>query len=266
MSQEEGTDAAILEAAQRLLAEHGSGFTMAQLAAESGVSRATLYRRVPSKEALAQRLREIGVEPGRGLGSTRERIFDAIRGLLAVHGLSFTVEQVAERAEVGLATVYRSFGDRDGLLHAFFHERGPRGVAAVRLRDLEAPVEQTLHPLVTSLLGFVVEYPGLARTVLLDQGPEAKEIERLRRGGRSTASRLVAYVEAQVKRGVLVGDPRLLASSLLGIVLGTSLLYHRVARSGGRGRALAPLSPDDPAGIEARAHEVVALWLRGASA
>lgn len=265
MSQEEDeADTAILGAAQRLLAEQGPGFTMAELAQRSGVSRATLYRRVPSREALAQRLREAGVDPGEALGSpSRERILDAVGAMLAAHGLAFTVEQVAERAEVGVATVYRSFGDRDGLLRAFFAERGPRRGAAM-LDDLESPVEETLCTLVESLLRFVTELPGLARIVLLDHGPEAREIERLRRGGRSTSSRLLEYVQAQVKRGVLAGDPVLLCTSLVGMVVGTSLLPRRLASKSRRAReALAAMDGRD---IGAQARQLVALWLRGAAA
>ncbi|MCA9704996.1 MAG: TetR family transcriptional regulator [Myxococcales bacterium] len=263
----EGDDARLLEAAQELLDEHGPGFTMAQLAEASGISRATLYRRVPSREALAQRLREAGMDPGEALGSSsRERILDAVQVMLAEQGLSFTVEQLAERAEVGVATIYRSFGDRDGLLRTFFEERGPRRMVVAHLGDLDAPIEDTLRSLVASLLRFAIGLPGLARTVLLDQSPEAREIQRLRRGSRSTFSRLLEYVEAQVERGALVGDPFLLAGTLVGMVLGSTLLFPSLASRAGRRASAARLRPDDCEGIERRAAELVALWLRGARA
>jgi AcrR family transcriptional regulator len=261
-------DACILAAAQRLLKEHGPGFTMGQLAEAAGVSRATLYRRVPSREALAQRLRAQGIEPGAELGDpTRERILEATRALIDAQGLQFTIEQVAERAGMGAATVYRSFGDREGLLRAFFAERSPRRVAAAQLGDLEAPVQVTLQGLVASLLRFVVEHPGLARMVLLDDGPDAREVEHLRKGGRSTFGRLVAYLEAQIERGVLApADPWLLASSLAGAVLGVSLLAPRLAAGAGqRGRARLVLAAGDPAAIDERARALVALWLKGAA-
>lgn len=241
---------------------------MAQLAEAAGVSRATLYRRVPSREALAQRLRALGVEPGAELGDpTRERILEATRTLIDELGLRFTIEQVAERAGVGPATVYRSFRDREGLLRAFFDERSPRRLALVQLRDLDAPVEPTLQAFMAGLLRFAVTHPGLARLVLLSEGDDAAEIERLRKGGASTAGRLVGYLEAQIERGVLApADPWLLAASLLGTAMVSSLLLPRLAGgvAGRRVVARLVLAPDDEAAIEERARVLVSTWLKGA--
>jgi AcrR family transcriptional regulator len=261
---EDEVDAGILEAAQRLLRAHGPGFTMAQLAEAAGVSRATLYRRVPSREALAQRLRARGIEPGAELGDpVRERILDATGALINEQGLRFTIEQVAEQAGVGSATVYRSFGDREGLLRSFLGERTPRALVAMRLGDPSAPVEATLRACVEGLLRFAVAHPGLARIGLLGEGPDAEELERLRKGGRSTLGRLVTYLEAQIERGVLApADPLVLASTLLGAAMGTSLLAARLApRMPGGSRLL--LAPGDDAAIEERARVLVSTWLRG---
>lgn len=264
---EDRVDARILQAAQRLLRSHGPSFTMAQLAEAAEVSRATLYRRVPSREALAQRLRAQGIEPGSELGDpSRERILDATAALMNELGLRFTLELVAERAGVGPATVYRSFGDRDGLLRAFLSERSPRERLAAQLEDLEVPLETTLRSFVGGLLRFAINHPGLARIGLLGEGSEAEELERLRKGGRSTMGRLVAYLEAQVERGALApGDPWLLASSLLGAALGVSLLAPRMSSGAARRAAVRlTLQPGDDAAIEERARVLVSTWLRGA--
>lgn len=53
----------------------------------------------------------------------RERILRSARGLYAERGLDVTVEDVAEDAGVGIATVYRRFPDRDALVEALFHDR-----------------------------------------------------------------------------------------------------------------------------------------------
>lgn len=264
---EERDDARILQAAQRLLRSHGPGFTMAQLAEAAGVSRATLYRRVPSREVLAQRLRAQGVEPGAELGDpSRERILDATAALMNELGLRFTLEQVAERAGLGLATVYRSFGDRDGLLRGFLSERSPRERLAAELEDLDAPLASTLRAFVGGLLRFAVHHPGLARIGLLGEGADAEELERLRKGGRSTIGRLVAYLEAQTERGALApADPWLLASTLLGATLGVSLLAPRMTSGmARRGATRLVLEPGDDAAIDERARVVVSMWLRGA--
>lgn len=265
-SEEDPVDGRILAAAQRLLRSHGPGFTMAQLAEAAGVSRATLYRRVPSREALAQRLRARGVEPGSELGDpVRDRILEATGALVDAEGLRFTIEQVAERAGVGAATVYRSFGDREGLLRAFFDERSPRGLAAAQLCDLEVPVEVALQGFVAAVLRFAIAHPGLARIGLLGEGPDAAELARLRKGGRSTLVRLVSYLEAQIERGVLApADPWLLASTLLGGMLAGSLLAPRLSGASRGAAARLVLRPGDDAAIDERARVLVSTWLRGA--
>jgi TetR/AcrR family transcriptional repressor of mexCD-oprJ operon len=86
------TAAAILDAAAHTLAEHGGSANMAELAAAAGVSRATLYRYYPDREALLQalashaltaaatRLADAGLERA-SVGEAIERI---VRALTAV--------------------------------------------------------------------------------------------------------------------------------------------------------------------------------------
>lgn len=86
------TAAAILDAAAHALSEHGSRANMADVAAAAGVSRATLYRYFPDREALldalashaladaAARLTDAGLERA----PVREAIERIVRALTAV--------------------------------------------------------------------------------------------------------------------------------------------------------------------------------------
>ena len=52
----------------------------------------------------------------------RLRILAAAREAFAEEGLSVTLDAIAQRAGVGVGTVYRRFGDRGGLLYALLDE------------------------------------------------------------------------------------------------------------------------------------------------
>lgn len=61
----------------------------------------------------------------------RARVVDAAREAFAEHGLEVSVDEIARRAAVGKATVYRSFPTKDDLI---------AGVAIERLRSFERMV------------------------------------------------------------------------------------------------------------------------------
>ncbi|MCA0144060.1 TetR/AcrR family transcriptional regulator [Blastococcus sp. LR1] len=54
--------------------------------------------------------------------SVRDAVLDAAAALVATQGLAVTMSQVAERAGIGRATLYRHFADVDAVLTAW-HER-----------------------------------------------------------------------------------------------------------------------------------------------
>lgn len=53
----------------------------------------------------------------------RARILAAASELFAVEGIDASLEEVAARAGVGVGTLYRRFGDREGLIDALFEDQ-----------------------------------------------------------------------------------------------------------------------------------------------
>jgi AcrR family transcriptional regulator len=110
------TAAAILDAAARVFSESGGPCNIADVAAEAGVSRATLYRYFPDREALlhalagqaladiAARLADAGLERA----PVEEAIERIVRALIAV-GDRYAV-LIRERVEVDPAEAERLLG------------------------------------------------------------------------------------------------------------------------------------------------------------
>jgi AcrR family transcriptional regulator len=69
----------------------------------------------------------------------RARLLDAARVLFAERGLNVTMDQIADRAGVGVGTVYRRFGSRDEIIEALFEDRMEQfvGLAAHALDALD---------------------------------------------------------------------------------------------------------------------------------
>ncbi|PZG04938.1 TetR/AcrR family transcriptional regulator [Nonomuraea aridisoli] len=91
-----------------------------------------------------------------------EKVMAAARELFAQHGLQVTVPQVAERAGVGRATVYRSYPTKDDLIVAVtreqFQELEERTLAALRSED----AYQALCAYIPDMLDHLLRNRGLA--------------------------------------------------------------------------------------------------------
>jgi AcrR family transcriptional regulator len=62
----------------------------------------------------------------------RERILEAATTLMAAHGIDVPIDEIAQRAQVGVGTVYRNFPTKEALFEALIHARLEPLVAEAR--------------------------------------------------------------------------------------------------------------------------------------
>ena len=148
-------DAAILDAARRLLARDGyAGMSVAEVAREAGVTKPTLYRRFPSKADLATAaIRHLqSQEPEIADGPCRDRLIAALdgfrRNLLRPDGMAMIGTLLAEEQRLpDLLRLFREriVANRRRQLRAIFDRASQRG----ELRD-GADVDAAINALVGS--------------------------------------------------------------------------------------------------------------------
>lgn len=214
MSQDDA--ARIVAAAQRIRMREGAGFPLTQLARPAGMSRATLYRRLAADDALSAEVERIRSE---GVRSPREQFLHAATTLLTERGITeLTMEAVAERAGLSIATLYRTFVDRETLVREVLRTSLPAEV----LRNIlsgDGTLEEVLVQFVNALLQRLHEHPHVLRFLLLRTSQDAREMRKFRREEERLSTSLIAFLEKH--RAEFDGhEPRHIAASLMGQVLG----------------------------------------------
>lgn len=195
--------------------------TMDALAQAAGLSRATLYRRYGGRAKVEAALGE-----ALGGGVNEKRIFDAVRRVLGQRGFrGTTVEAVAGAAEVGVATLYRRYGDRDGLLRAFLAQLPARRRAA-RLRAAnQGELRSTLERFAAELLAELAASFEVMRATLGDPESATDLRDRLRDPQRGVSAGLARLFRDGVCRGLLApAPPDELVSAFTALVFGAGFL------------------------------------------
>ncbi len=218
-------DQRIASAAQALIHEQGE-FTMAELETRIAVSRATLYRRVGSKAALLQKLAHARGERFEH-ADTRLDVLRAARRVFAREGIAAaTMEQIASQAGVGVATLYRHFGDKEGLIQAFIEAMVPRSAVLQLARNPGEDLANELQDMVEALLAFFHEHRDILRLVMLGSQSERRYLSAFRSGSETTLSMLTDYFRGQQEAGRIdaTAGPQELSLALMGMVLAFAIV------------------------------------------
>jgi AcrR family transcriptional regulator len=150
--------------------------------------------------------------------ANRARLLDAARVAFAEFGPSAEVTHIAERAGVGIGTIYRHFGSKEGLLREVVLEAVAEFERELGDSERSAEPVAALRAFLIALLHAADSYGWLFDAMLSGQLPEeaSQGIEGVEAGGRISAV-LQRGVTSHAFRGDL--DVEVAANLLLGLPL-----------------------------------------------
>jgi AcrR family transcriptional regulator len=123
--------------------------------------------------------------------ANRAKVLQAAQEVFGEQGLATEVKDIAERAGVGVATIYRGFGSKDELLEATIEQ------ADTAVSDLLAVAEacpepvEGLRQLISGLLGFAESYGWLIQASMAGDIRRTPASLRRRTERRRRATRLI---------------------------------------------------------------------------
>lgn len=221
------TRARILGQARGLIRE-GKRVTVDQIARSAGVSRTSFYRAFESRDALLEAL-EVTPEPG-----ARQRLLDAALEMVGAHGLSaLSMDELAERAEVSRATLYRLFPGKSALFTALVTTYSPlepviETLTAMRDQPPEVVMPAIARTVYRTTYGRGADRTGLIRALFFEVtglAPDTEEAARLAIGKVVGAAML--YLTAQMAEGRLRPmHPMLALQSFVG-----PIVFHVMTRA-----------------------------------
>ena len=173
--------------------------------------------------------RPLTAEAARSVDQTRLRIIEATRELFAAKGSrGTTTREIAERAGVNEATVFRHFGTKAELLNAMRdHFCDSEAQIESTLETLQGTLEEQLRRLGERCIDQLEAKSDLIRMSLAEIAIDPEGAAATWRGPRRTVSRLTEFMQGHVAAGRLRGEPRDLARLFVAVffsyVIGTKL-------------------------------------------
>ena len=109
--------------------------------------------------------------------ANRQRILEAAREVFARRGLDAEMREIAERAGVGVGTLYRHFESREGLLAALVHEAGQDMLRRVQAVAKTEEPSAAVRAMIRAAAEFCERFGALTEVLL------AGELDKFHLGG-----------------------------------------------------------------------------------
>jgi AcrR family transcriptional regulator len=178
--------------------------------------------------------------------STRERILHAARAVFERNGTrGTTTREVAERAGVNEATLFRHFGNKTALLDAMREWAIDPTALRVAFDGLSGDVEPDLLKICTALYERMMVNQAIIRISLAEEATDPDQVPSCLRGPTETMQRLVPYLQQQIDAGAIRGNPRQLAAVIMGTMFALAMKSKRIDWGDeGHAKALIPAFVD----------------------
>jgi AcrR family transcriptional regulator len=131
-------------------------------------------------------------------------VLEVAREVFAEQGLAAEIRDIAERAGVGVATVYRGFGSKAGLLDATIEQADALISEHYRRAESLDDPAQSLHAVISGLLGFAQSYGWLIQASLAEDDDQRRRYAL--DGAKERRERLQRIIERGKASGVFRRD------------------------------------------------------------
>lgn len=246
--------ARILTSAPAVLAMKRARATVEDFVRAAGVSKTSFYRAFGSRAAL---LEALGTSPTPG---PRERVLSVALDMVGAKGLAaLSMDELADRAGVSRATLYRLFAGKPALFTALVHKYTPLDPVIGILNDHQDDLPELVMPEVALAIYRIVvtgeeDRTGLMRTMFSEVTTLAPDAEEATRDAIvNVVGALAGYILAQMSAGRLRQmHPLLAMQSFVG-----PIFFHLMTRRAAE--TVLGVRMDEEQAIT----ELAQTWLRG---
>jgi AcrR family transcriptional regulator len=152
---------------------------------------------------------------------TRSKILEATRDIYSLKGFrGTTTREVAERAGVNEATLFRHFGNKEALIEAMFHSACDEDPSALAdfFQGSTGDVAQDLRKLALHALERMAAKRDLILIALAEEPRDPTAFNMMWRSPSAVYEGLTRYFSIAVERGAVRGDPAVLARFFMGML------------------------------------------------
>ncbi|MDQ6932118.1 MAG: TetR/AcrR family transcriptional regulator [Candidatus Eremiobacteraeota bacterium] len=162
---------------------------------------------------------------------TRTRILAATREIFSLKGSrGATTREIADRAGVNEATLFRHFGNKHALLEAMVSHYCGASAFKEFMSTLSGDLEEDLYTLALRVLDGIERNADIIKISMAEEGTNPGVQDVAWRGPREIHKAVIAYFAEHVRSGELRGDPQMHGRLFMGMmfsrVMGRKILQN----------------------------------------